>query len=148
MKVWQSKNILIEKNVIHYFTRIGATFDGITNATFNDNFVSRIKERVPDEARGGVLGCTMLKQECTDLHITNNIVAGACFGGFTSRGHSCGTEDSQTLFRNNTAHSVKGAGGGYCVEIEVDPYNSQQRTCFAASHFNTYKCTHQGLASY
>jgi len=58
VKVRNTNNVHMSGNVIYYFTRIGVTFDFVNNVTFNDNLVGRIPERVPDEPRGGVLGCT------------------------------------------------------------------------------------------
>ena len=147
-KVRDSENVYLHGNIIYSFVRIGITFDGVKNITFDNNFVGKLPERVPDEPRGGVLGCSFLGQKCTDLHITNNIVAGSGWTGYTTRGHSCGAQGTQQVFRNNTAHSIQGFGGGYCIEIEVDKYEESQLTCYAASHFNTYKCTHHGLATY
>mmetsp|Transcript_20915 Transcript_20915/g.32411 ORF Transcript_20915/g.32411 Transcript_20915/m.32411 type:complete len:81 (+) Transcript_20915:1997-2239(+) len=78
----------------------------------------------------------------------NNIVAGAPFSGFATRAHTCGEHDTQQVFRNNTAHSIMDPGGGYGIFIEKDPWNKAHDTCIAGSHFNAYKCTHQGLATY
>jgi len=61
IKVRDSANVYMSGNVIYYFTRIGVTFDGVTNCTLDNSLVGRIPERAPDEPRGGVLGCTFLE---------------------------------------------------------------------------------------
>jgi len=74
---------------------------------FDGNVVGHILLRIVDEPRGGVIGCTMVERDtCSGLSVINNIVAGAPFSGFSTRGHECGKHEEQTLFKNNTAHSV------------------------------------------
>jgi len=85
-------NVVIRGNSIYYFTRIGVAFDGVQNVEFDNNIVGRILFRVVNEPRGGVLACTARKSKCSEMYLTNNIVAGATFGGFTTRGHNCGME--------------------------------------------------------
>jgi hypothetical protein len=47
---------------------------------------------------------------CSNITLTNTVVSGCKYAGFIVPGHKCGASATQTLFRNNVAHSISGAG--------------------------------------
>lgn len=55
--------------------------------------------------------------------MTNNIVAGAYWAGYTAWGHECGVYTSNT-FKNNIAHSINRARGGVGAIIVPDRTSS------------------------
>ena len=80
--------------------------------------------------------------------MTNNIVAGAPWAGFTAMGHDCG-DYSGDGFKGNVAHSIGGKGGGMGAIIYPDPSRPTQATsCFEGSYFSAYKCVREGVFTY
>ena len=77
---------------------------------------------------------------CYDSSITNSIAAGCMYGGFVAPGHDCGVTDS-IKFRDNVAHSIKGAG----AYIYPDPAVAGHSTCYEGSHFSAYKNQENGV---
>ena len=57
---------------------------------------------------------------CSNITITNNIVAGTTFYGYNVYGHNCGESNTDTTFRNNIAHSINGIG----ASIYPDPLST------------------------
>ena len=49
------------------------------------------------------------REECNDVSITGNIVAGAIDMGFAAPGNDCGDYEKE-VFKNNVAHSINGVG--------------------------------------
>lgn len=55
----------------------------------------------------GISTCTLTKRtKCTRIRMESNIVSGATWAGFTGLGHQCGKSGTQTVFKNNVAHSI------------------------------------------
>lgn len=123
----------------------------VQNIKFTKNFVSGITSRdlfknnkVSADIEAGVSICAYRGSgKCTNIEVTDNVVAGAKFAGFVAYGHGCGVTNSNS-FRNNVAHSIDGNG----AIVSPDPTVSDHRTCFEASYFAAYKCTEQGIFSY
>ena len=80
--------------------------------------------------------------------MTNNIVAGAYWAGYSAYGHECGVYTSNT-FKNNIAHSINRAQGGIGAIIIPDRTSAtQMRQCFEGSNFIAYKCAEEGAMYY
>jgi len=82
------------------------------------------------------------------LNITNNIVAGVVWTGYTAMTHDCGDTTSR-FFYNNVAHGVRYKNkGGYGVLYKHDRDSNYQDTngCVEASYFTAYKCSMLGAA--
>ena len=93
---------------------------------------------------GGFIVCSFDEgEQCSGVRVTNNIVAGAHFYGFSAPGHSCG-EYASSGFVNNVAHSVEGPG----AHIFADTNNKDSGTCFEGSYFTAYKCSQDGVVTY
>jgi hypothetical protein len=90
---------------------------------------------------GGVAICSQVEgNSCRDIHVTNNIVAGAAYAGFVAMGHECG-DYSGDSFKDNVAHSIAGRKGGAGAIIYPDPSSPAQATsCYEGSYFSAYKC--------
>ncbi len=75
--------------------------------------------------------------------VTNNIVSAVHYAGYVAPGHDCDVY-AQDHFKNNIAHSVKGAG----AIIFPNPLSSSQKTCMEGSFFIAYKVTEEAVVSY
>lgn len=126
------------------------------STSFNNNFVGHILER-PDlqaetsegliDFHGGALFCSLnYPSPCPGLRITNNIVAGSIFVGFTAPAHQCGNKD-QVSFANNVAHSISGGKNGDAALVYKDPSDPEQNNCYEVSDFASYMCTDAGVLS-
>jgi len=106
--------------------------------------VSVVKARTTIESDGvdqvgGVLICSLTyPKPCPNMRITNNIVAGSIFSGFHVPGHDCGK--SNTVFKDNVAHSITDGGNGMGAVIYPDKSRPGQKDCMQGSHFAAYKC--------
>lgn len=74
--------------------------DYVNDITFDNNVVAAIVERTTFDMealldlRGGVIICGVYGWEaCSNTYLTNNIVAGAYYGGFASPGIECDSGD-------------------------------------------------------
>jgi len=47
---------------------------------------------------------------CSDISLTNSVVAGCRFAGVIAMGHECGESETQKIVKNVVAHSVSGSG--------------------------------------
>jgi hypothetical protein len=47
---------------------------------------------------------------CTDVSLTNSVVAGCTFAGVLAMGHECGESETQKVVKNVVAHSISGSG--------------------------------------
>ena len=81
---------------------------------------------------------------CTDMQITNNIVAGSVFAGFLTMAQDCG-DDSALTFKGNVAHSIDGGHNGVGALIYADPSKEEHAECHQASHFGAYKTASAGI---
>ena len=148
-------NVLMRGNVIYNFQPFGVSMLTVSNITFDSNIVAHIHERDIAAAnhyadkRAGVAICSQIEgNNCRDTHVTNNIVAGAAYAGYTSMGHDCG-DYTGDQFKNNVAHSIKGFQGGAGAIIYPDPSRPTQTTsCYEGSYFAAYKCFRQGVTGY
>lgn len=75
----------------------------------------------------------------------NNIVSGVSYAGYIAMGHECGASSTQTLFKNNIAHSVNGYGSVIFTNMQS---MSQVSYCVQASYFTAYKCAQGGVIMY
>jgi hypothetical protein len=95
----------------------------------------------------GVCTCSFSnskREKCTNVRVTNNIVAGATWVGMTLQGFRCGKPETN-LHYGNVVHSVANSKGGLGVAIHPDYYDrSQTKTCFEGSGAVTYKNTAVG----
>jgi len=82
--------------------------------------------------------------DCYDVHITNSIAAGCIYSGFVVPGHDCGAADTQTVFRDNVAHSSE-MGGAY---IFPDITGDNHHLCYEGSHFAAYKIAMTGASTH
>ena len=93
---------------------------------------------------GGFVICSYDEGEiCSQVRVTNNLVAGAYFYGYTAPGHDCG-DYVNSNFRNNIAHSIHGPG----VNFFANPSSANSGTCFEGSYFTAYKCTEDGAVTF
>jgi len=80
---------------------------------------------------------------CADISFTNSIAAGCVTAGFVVPGHDCGDADTQTKFRGNVAHSIKGAGANIFPDVAGNDHTS----CYEGSHFAAYKVSFSGVST-
>jgi len=85
---------------------------------------------------------------CKDVSVTNNIVAGAYYSAYLAPAHKCGEADTQTVFRNNVAHSVDGGASGEGLVTFPNPADPWTDQCFEASHFKAYKIKNGGVEAF
>jgi len=80
--------------------------------------------------------------------MTNNIVAGAIYAGFTGLAHRCGDASRQKVFRHNVAHSIyhhdrewenEDLGHGMIIMPDWNDENQKAEKCSEASHNFAYK---------
>ena len=118
----KSVGVYFSGNIVYKFKPIGMSIESSNNITFDKNVVGHIHERAskanPEEylvdTRCGICMCSIgfeAMDKCRDLHITDNIVAGAAMSAYTVIGSDCTTAETD-LFRGNIAHSVYGSTGG------------------------------------
>lgn len=117
-----SKNVVFKNNNIFGFRPVGMSISASSSIEFDGNLIGNIQKRTTIEAssvfedkEGGLLSCTYYKDsgdKCSDLKITNNIVAGSVWTGFTGIAHECGKYTSN-YFKGNVAHSIGESNGGY-----------------------------------
>lgn len=81
--------------------------------------------------------------ECADMFVRNNLVAGSVYGGFVMPGHDCG--DTSGRYSGNVAHSIHGMKSGNGLFIKNAP---SQTECTEFSNFKAYKCYYQGAFAY
>lgn len=62
---------------------------------------------------------------CKNIDVSNNIVAGAFWVGFTIQGHECG---GTVTSRGNVAHSVAKSKGGVGFIVKPDMSSYKQTT--------------------
>lgn len=145
-----SSNIVVSNNNMFFFGPVGVSIGSSHNITMDGNIVAHIQKRTTVEAgdmfqdkEGGFLTCTYFSatEVCSGITVSNNIVAGAHWTGFTAYAHECGSYTSNT-FKGNVAHSINGSSGGTGAIIVPDRSSSTQMTgCFEASYFSAYKCS-------
>jgi len=97
VSITSAANVVMRNNVIFSFKPFGVSMLTVSNITFDDNIVAHVSERDIDkenkyvEKRAGVAICSQVAgNNCRDTHVTNNIVAGAAYAGYTAMGHDCG----------------------------------------------------------
>lgn len=126
-----SKNIFLQDNVIYKPALAGINLGSMTNITVDGNIVGVVRTQIntleglavnDNVIQAGIVTCTFWSEKgdkCYDITMTNNIVAGAYWAGYTAWGHECGVYTSNT-FKNNVAHSVNRARGGVGAIIVPD----------------------------
>lgn len=81
--------------------------------------------------------------ECEDMFVRNNLVAGSVYGGFIMHGHDCG--DRSGRYSGNVAHSIHGFKSGAGLDVRS---SKSQTECTEYSDFKAYKCYYQGAFAY
>jgi hypothetical protein len=82
-------------------------------------------------------------EDCVDMYVRNNLVAGSVYGGFVMPGHACGAEN--TRYYGNVAHSMKGIKSGHGLFFQNTP---SQTDCVEFNGFKAYKCYYNGAFGY
>ena len=158
MNLLRSASINIDGNNFYGAYQIGVRVDYSTKVTLNNNFIGAVKSReetieadgvTPDKVSCVALGTyTNTASTLTGLVVTNNIAGGCVSYGFNAPGHECDQSETQTLFRNNVAHSVNGGMNGIGAVIYPNPsVTPTAAACIEASHFIAYKCREMGIFS-
>lgn len=144
-----SRNIFIQDNVIYKPFSVGINLGSMTNVTVDGNVVG-VVDGEANIIQIGIGTCTYWGEgdKCDDVTMTNNIVAGAYWAGYSAYGHECGVYTSNT-FKNNVAHSINRARGGVGAIIVPDRTSRRQMTqCYEASNFVAYKVGQEGAMYY
>jgi polygalacturonase len=146
-----SANVNISNNVFFNFRPIGLGVQKSRNITIDNNVVAGIIDRTTFEGgdqmvdkAGGISICAYQEEdECADMFVRNNLVAGSVYGGFVMHGHDCG--DTSGRYSGNVAHSIHGIKSGAGLYVK----NSLSQTeCTEYSNFKAYKCYYQGAFAY
>jgi len=126
------------------FQYFGILLETVTNVTLDSNVVVGVFMGKFNLA-GGIVGCGLdAGGDTCQYSIVNNIVGGVTAQScFVAYGHNCG-DYSQTVFRNNVAHSCKNAG----AVIFPDPNSAAQTTCMEASYYYAYKTLDEAAISF
>ena len=75
---------------------------------------------------GAVSICAYFEPDtiCSNIKVTNNIAGATVYAGFVGAiAHTCG-DTTQTSFKDNVAHSVKGYKSGMGAYINKNPADS------------------------
>ena len=150
-----SGNILLQNNVFFGFRPLGVVVQSSRNVTIDNNVVGNIVARTTLEStevvdvEGAYSICSISGTDvCSSIYVTNNIAGGSIYTGFAVQAHDCGSSESQQVFRNNVAHSIKGMSSGHGAIVKADASASSHSTCFEASYFAAYKCYYMGATSF
>lgn len=120
--------------MIFNFRPIGINIGSSSDITIDGNVVAHIQQRttlefsgVMDDKEGGIFSCTFYSETeaCSNILITNNIVAGTFWVGYTIYGHRCGGTMTNT---GNVAHSINRSSGGVGFAVIPEPTDSKQTT--------------------
>lgn len=143
-----SANIFMQDNIWFNFRPLGVVMDSVRNITFDNNVIAHVIARTTFEGldksldkKAGVAVCSYRETKCSDLSITNNLVAGAEYAGFIVPGHTCG-DTNQKVFRDNIAHSIFGTfkTEGWGALIYANKGFPSSSECIEGSYFTGYKC--------
>ena len=109
------------------------TFSNAAKIVLDDNIVmaiqSRNLENIIDgggDQMAGYYFC--LAGSCSGMTVTNNAAIGIEAGAFYTPSHACGEEDTQTIFRGNSAHSIGGVGHQQFVQPVPQEHLEVRRT--------------------
>lgn len=145
----QASNVEITHNNVFMTTQFGIKVKGSNSWILDNNRFLGVRQRdqvlndgVVDES-GVVYICPPYGGECSDYQVTNNIGAGNELGGFYAFAHPCNQEGTQTMFRDNVAHSIKGVGATIFAQPSL--HDSE---CQTISHFAAYKNQQDGLVAF
>lgn len=149
IEVKSSNHITIENTAVVGFRALGIEVQTVRNFTLTGSLVFDISKRgeftsvdhlVDTEAC--VTVCAIKEgDKCSEFSITNNIVGGCVYAGFVVPGHECDEAATQTVFRNNVAHSSDRVGA------HIFPFGSSQAKCYEASYFSAYKTIDPSVSS-
>jgi hypothetical protein len=153
--ITNSANVLLENNTIWNFRPIGVGVQGSSNINITGNVLGRVDVRPSfqsqtevDKEAGFSICAYNWPDNCENISLTNNIAGGVAFAGFLAPAHRCGEELTQTVFRDNVAHSAKAAAGGEGAVITPERADSGQDDCFAGSWFSAYKTIVTGVNTF
>jgi len=114
LALFKSENIFMQNNIWWGFRPLGGVWDEVKNITFDGNVIAHVVDRTTFvsmdkllDKKAGLSVCEYRGTSCSDLQITNNLIAGTAYAGFIVPGHRCGDEN-QKVFRDNVAHSIYG----------------------------------------
>lgn len=131
--------------------------DSVRNVTVDNNWVMHIQNRLSFKIADGKLDkwagiatCSLPSNSaCSNITMTNNVVAGAIWAGFTAFAHRCGESATQKVFKNNVAHSVferfPENGHGMIIRPDYNDAKQMAESCSEASNNFAYKNL-QGIA--
>lgn len=131
------------------FINFGTNINTCDNITFDSNLIVFVHKRNftanhLNDPRAGLAICGFLSSDvCTDITVTNNIIAGTTFYGVAARGHDC-DDSSDSSFKNNVIHSISGTGAA----IFPIPGDAGHATCYEGSYLTVYKATQGGVFCY
>ena len=123
MGVQTSNNVTIDGNVLGKVTP-RTTFEG---------------QKILDKEGGFSICAYNFPDPCSDISVTNNIAGGVAYAGFLAPAHACGEASTQTVFRDNVAHSSESTSAGEGLVTFPNPADESHGTCYEASHFSAYK---------
>jgi hypothetical protein len=96
------------------------------------------------DPRAGMAICGFITSDvCSDITVTNNLIAGTSFYGVAAPGHDC-NDAADSTFKNNVIHSVDGVG----VTFFPNPNLAKSGTCYEGSYTTVYKATQAGVFTY
>jgi polygalacturonase len=155
LHVKTSRNILIQGNTIWNFRPVGVGVQTSNNITIDGNVLGKVVgrttfggQKILDKEAGFSICAYHFPDPCQDIQVTNNIAGGIVYAGFLAPAHACGEEDTQTVFRNNTAHSSLSTGSGDGMMIFPNPADRSHPECYQGSHNNAYKINYAGVNSF
>lgn len=116
------------------FRPLGIVISDVDHVTVDRNVVGQIQSRTTFDAdkavqdeEGGIVTCTYTNshtEKCTNVMVTNNIVAGAFWIGMTLQGFKCGKPELSNHF-GNVVHSIAEHKGGYGAGIHPDYFDPE-----------------------
>ena len=125
VNIRKSSNITSHRNVISYIHPRFTVFDNKED-TISGGFL-------PIEA--GLIVCVYDKgDQCKDINIASNIVAGATYTGMVIYGHECGASSTYKS-KGNVVHSINDfhQGGVGIITLPDKSSSTQAKTCFEGS---------------
>ena len=155
LHVKTSQNVHIKDNVMWNFRPVGVGVQTSNNITIDGNVLGKVVgrttfggQKILDKEAGFSICAYHFPDPCTDIHVTNNIAGGIVYGGFLAPAHDCGEASTQTFFRGNVAHSSQSTSSGEGLVFFPNTAAPSHGSCFEASHFAAYKCSHSGVTSF
>jgi len=94
LRVRRSHNVKVENNAIFRMWNMGIILDSVKTVTVKGNLVNLIRDFPKIKAVEKFAGIAICSLDgvvaCPELSVTDNIVAGALYNGYTAPMHACG----------------------------------------------------------